>query len=73
MDSEHSVEFYAKATLKMPVFFPHGKADCRHCRFCRFRDAFGLYQCSLTDGLVEKYELDGRHMECPIEFEEVPF
>ena len=42
----------------MRVCFPHGKADCRHCPFIRHREAFGLYQCALTDELIEKYELD---------------
>lgn len=67
------VEFYAEGTLHMRVHFPHGKTDCRHCRFLRHREAINLYQCVLTEELIEKYELDGRHIFCPINFDEAPF
>ena len=67
------VEFYAEGQLHMRVAFPHGKVDCRHCRFIRFREPLNLYQCVLTEELIERYELDGRHIFCPISFDETPF
>ena len=69
----NGVDFYAEGTAKITVFFPHGRADCRHCRFIRHREALGIYQCVLTDELIEKYELDKRGLECPVEFAETPF
>lgn len=73
MEHDNAVEFYAEGMVKMRVCFPHGKADCRHCRFIRHREAFGLYQCVLTDELIEKYELDKRGNECPVELHDTPF
>lgn len=73
MEHDDFVDFYAEGIVNMRICFPHGKADCRHCRFCRFRDAFNLYQCSLTDELIEKYQLDERGRECPVELQEAPF
>lgn len=73
MEHDNAVEFYTVGTVHMRVCFPHGRADCRHCRFIRYREALGLYQCALTDELVEKYELDQRAMQCPVELQETPF
>ena len=73
MEHDNAVEFYAEGMVKMRVCFPHGKADCRHCRFIRHKEAFGLYQCVLTDELIEKYELDKRGNECPVELNDTPF
>ena len=70
---DDAVEFYAEGNIHMRVCFPHGKVDCRHCRFIRHREAFGLYQCVLTEELIEKYELDGRHIFCPVVLDETPF
>lgn len=71
--SDNSVEFYAEGYLHMRVNFPHGKADCRHCRFIRYREPLGLFQCLLTEEFIERYELDGRHIFCPISFDDTPF
>lgn len=73
MEHDESVEYYAVGVVKMRICFPHGKADCRHCRFIRYRDALGLYQCTLTDELIEKHQLDDRGRECPVEMQETPF
>lgn len=73
MGHDDAVEFYAEGNVNMRICFPHGKTDCRHCRFCRFRDAFNLYQCILTDELIEKYQLDERGRECPVELHETAF
>lgn len=73
MEYDESVEYYAEGVVRMRICFPHGKADCRHCRFIRYRDALGLYQCTLTDELLEKYQLDDRGRECPVEMQETPF
>ena len=73
MEHDQSVEFYTKGTVKMPIYFPHGKADCRHCHFCRHREAFDIFQCALTEEYIEKYELDERGINCPVELAETPF
>lgn len=73
MEHDQSVDFYTEGIVRMRMHFPHGKADCRHCPFIRHREAFGLFQCALTDELIEKYELDQRGNECPIEIQDTPF
>lgn len=73
MEHDQSIDFYTEGMVKMRVYFPHGKADCRHCRFCRFREPFNIYQCSLTDVFIEKLDLDTRNPFCPIEIQETPF
>lgn len=73
MEHDQSVEFYTVGMVKMRICFPHGKADCRHCRFLRHREALGLFQCGLTDEWIEKYELDERGSQCPVEIQETPF
>lgn len=73
MEHDDFVDYYAKGTASFPVFFPHGKVDCRHCNFIRYKEPFNIYQCVLTDALVEKNDLTYRHQLCPIEFEESPF
>jgi hypothetical protein len=73
MEHDNYVDFYTHGVVRMNVHFPHGKADCRHCRFCRYREPFNLYQCSLTDEYIEKAELEERNQFCPIEIEETPF
>ena len=73
MEHDQSVEFYAEGLVKMRIVFPHGKVDCRHCRFCRHREAFGVFQCVLTDDYIEKYDLDTRSIHCPVELAETPF
>ena len=60
------VEHYAKGTATFPVYFPHGKADCRHCPFLGNVEHIGLHKCRLTEALVERYELDQRNLLCPI-------
>ena len=73
MARENSVDFYTTGVIRMNIHFPNGMADCRHCRFCRFREAFNTYQCSLTDDFMEKYDLDMRHPNCPVELHDTPF
>lgn len=73
MEHDESVEFYAEGMVKMRICFPHGKVDCRHCRFCRYKDAFNLYQCLLTDEYIEKYQLDSRGTACPVEIQDAIF
>ena len=73
MEHDQAVEFYTSGEVKLQVHYPHGRADCRHCRFIRHREAFGLYQCVLTEELIEKYELDKRGDMCPVEIPETPF
>lgn len=73
MEHDNSVDFYAEGMVKMRICFPHGKVDCRHCRFIRYRDPLGLYQCALTDELIEKYQLDKQGDMCPVELQETPF
>lgn len=73
LEHDNSVEFYSECLVKMRVCFPHGKVDCRHCPFIRHREAFVLFQCALTEELIEKYELDQRGHMCPVELQETPF
>ena len=73
MEHDQSVEFYTDGLVKMRVYFPHGMVDCRHCHFCRDREYRGLFQCVLTDDYIERYALDERHPNCPIEIQETPF
>lgn len=73
MEHDQSVEFYTEALVKMRIYFPHGRVDCRHCRFCGYREPFNLYQCKLTEAYMEKSELDERNIFCPIEIQEAPF
>ena len=67
------IDFYAECVVAFKIYFPHGKVDCRHCRFCSYRDAFGTYQCRLTEALIEKKDLDTRHFECPVQIPDAPF
>ncbi len=60
------VEFYTEGEIRMTVYFPDGQADCRHCRFCRYSEAFGVYRCNLTEAYIERAELNRRHDMCPI-------
>ena len=48
IEHDDAVDFYTVGIVHMRLCFPHGKADCRHCRFLRFREHLNLYQCSLT-------------------------
>lgn len=73
MEHDIAVDYYAEGVVKMRITFPHGKVDCRHCRFLRFREAIGLYQCLLTDEWVERYNLDARNQCCPVEIPDTPF
>ena len=73
MEHDDYVDFYTVGMVKMRMHFPHGKADCRHCPFIRFRDPLALYQCILTDELIEKYQLDERNQHCPVELQDTPF
>lgn len=72
-DNESSVLFYAKGTLVYDVFFPEGHVDCRHCPYCWYSEPFGLFRCRITNGFIEKNELNRLHDNCPIQFEETPF
>ena len=60
------IEFYTEGEIRMKVYFPEGREDCRHCRFCRYSEAFGLYRCNLTEAYIEKAELGRRSETCPI-------
>lgn len=73
VNHDDAVEFYAHCKIKMNVYFPNGKIDCRHCSFCRHREAFGLFQCSLTDEYIEKVQLDERGNHCPVVIDTTPF
>lgn len=73
MPNETSVDFYSHGVIRMNMCFPNGKVDCRHCRFCRFREPYALFQCILTDEFIEKYDLDTRHPHCPVEIQDAPF
>ena len=64
------VDFYKKGTAVVPVYFPHGEADCRHCSFLRNVEHISLHKCGLTEALVERVDLDVRHPLCPVVFEE---
>lgn len=72
-ENQSSVSFYARGTAVFDVFFPGGKTDCRHCHYCRYAEAFSLYKCGLTNDYIEKNELNQRHVNCPIRFEETQF
>lgn len=55
------------------VHFPEGEANCRHCDFCRYHEAFSTYSCRLTDEYIDKAALNDRGKACPIHFEDTPF
>lgn len=65
---ENRVDFYTEGIARFPVYFPNGKTSCRYCRFCWYKEAFGLYVCRLTDEYIEKADLNTRNRLCPIEF-----
>lgn len=67
------VDYYTVGHLNMTIPFPNGFADCRHCRFCWFSDAFNVYRCRLTDAYIDKKELSLRELHCPIEIETAAF
>lgn len=73
MEHDQSVEFYAFGMVKMPVVFPHGKVDCRHCPFHKYLEPYQIYQCKLTERFFEKCDLDQRQPFCPVEIQETPF
>lgn len=73
MAHDSSVDFYTEGTVKMRVTFPHGIVDCRHCRFLRYREPYGMFQCVLTDEWISKDELDERNQWCPIKIQDTPF
>lgn len=64
--STNSVLKYTHGVVTLDVFFPDGKADCRHCDFCYYSEAFKLYRCRLTNAYIEGGELNERHESCPI-------
>ncbi len=66
----NGITSYDRGTIHLPIYFPEGKADCRHCGFCWYSDPFGVYRCRLTDEYIEKPELNIRGERCPIEMEE---
>lgn len=70
---ENGVDFYAETVVAFKLYFPTGKIDCRHCRFCRYRDAFGTFRCELTEAHIEKANLDTRHFDCPVQIPDAPF
>lgn len=67
------IAWYTRATMVFDYAFPEGQADCRHCDFCRYREAFNTYQCALTDEFIDKAALNNRGRACPAVFEETPF
>ena len=66
----HGVDFYTKGEARFYVYFPHGKEDCRHCPFLGNVEHINLHKCRLSEALVERCDLDTRHVMCPIVFEE---
>lgn len=70
---KNGVDWYCSGIAKFPVYFPEGQANCRHCEFCYYVEAFGIYRCRLTGAYIEKSELSERGRSCPIEFEETVF
>lgn len=71
MEHDNSVLWYTPGVLRMPVYFPQNKCDCRHCiRFCRPIEGRGLFRCSLLEVTIDLDQLDSRHPECPIDFSE---
>ena len=56
------VDYYKKGTATVPVYFPEGKVDCRHCPYLRNVEHLGLHRCAFTDVLVDKIDLDDRHI-----------
>ena len=74
-DGASKTLWYTYGVAHVPVSFPEGKADCRHCRFVRFMEPYRLYRCALltTENLIEPSKLDELHPLCPIEWAETPF
>lgn len=66
MEHDNEVLYYAEGVVHMRICFPHGKADCRHCRFVRFLEPLGLFKCQLTEDLIERCDLDDRPKTCPV-------
>lgn len=58
---------YTEGEIRMKTYLPEGREDCRHCGFCWYLDAFGVYRCRLTDAYIEKAELGQRNEACPID------
>ncbi len=69
------VSWYTTGVAHVPVTFPEGMADCRHCWACYYSDAFDVYRCTSLgrEAYIEKSELNQRHRLCPVEFPETPF
>lgn len=72
-DESKSVFMYAKGTAIFDVYFPDGKADCRHCQYCSYNEPFKLFKCKLTSDYIETADINRRHPNCPISFEETQF
>ena len=64
------VEWYTKGTATIDVFFPEGKADCRHCEFHRYVEAYKTYHCALTNIYIDVTELSTKPPHCPVTIEE---
>lgn len=73
MNNDKCVTFYSQGTAVFNVFFPDGKADCRHCEYCYYSEPFNIYRCRLTSAYIEKAELNRRNDKCPVQFEDTDF
>jgi len=66
----NGIERYTKGVASVPVHFPEGKANCRHCTFMRYVDYRKTYYCILSEGYIDISELDRRPVHCPITMNE---
>lgn len=67
---ERRVDFYAKGIAIVPVYFPEGQINCRHCLdFCKYNKDLQTYYCLLTHRYIDKNHLNKRDTFCPIELE----
>ena len=66
MSFESGVDFYVEGICHFSVYFPEGKADCRHCDFCKYNKDFQTYKCILTEEYIDRIDLNKRGIRCPV-------
>ena len=60
------VMWYTKAWARIPVFFPEGRIECRHCPFLRYSQDSGLRYCKFINYPIENEELNTQPKFCPV-------
>lgn len=70
---ENGVDWYTKGIATVPVYYPSGNADCRHCSFIGTNKTLDIAYCKFTGEYIERNMLNKRGAQCPVVFEETTF